>query len=47
MSHIENSRLPGLDGQLQDEVLALVNELLGVHPHLLSQVSELESSKVS
>ncbi len=26
---------PGLDGQLQVEVLPLVDELLCVHPHLL------------
>ena len=31
---------PGLDGQLEVEVLALVYELLGVHAHLLHQVLE-------
>ena len=35
--------LPGLNGQLENEVLALVDELLRVHPHLLRQVSELEN----
>ena len=35
--------LPGFNGQLENEVLALVDELLRVHPHLLRQVSELEN----
>ena len=35
--------LPGFNGQLENKVLALVDELLRVHPHLLRQVSELEN----
>ena len=35
--------LHGFNGQLENKVLALVDELLRVHPHLLRQVSELEN----
>lgn len=36
---------PGLDGQLQVEVLPFVDELLGVHPHLLQNYQDVRVNK--